>query len=1095
MLLTNFIKVDGSTVTASLQMQADQTAGAMFRWWVPAATAMAENADVIEDEIVTIAETGYQGVEISVLTASGDLENYGWGTAGWVEFLKLVYSLAQEYGLTVDVTVTCGWPISLPAQYAYENYDALEKNLYNGDYATIDMNSGTIIKNTDEPLSDSEDLILYSDKNDSHTAEDPLNSRTLQSLSVAKIVGNDSVDKGQQYYQWAAQLRNGKDGTAVHTLVDPDSLVTLTEGKDYILNEETGSVTITWRPESEGEYRIFSYWMGFSGSTSNKGTIDNNYYVDYLTPDGVKAFTDFWEDHILYDDELKDLIGMVGMSLFEDSLEFGNYFGTDRLEWGTTFLQEFKERMGYDLSPYLPLLEGQSMGGTTNTEYYEYEMASYNEQTGQYTYSDVADRIRNDLSQVYTELFDENHISLIKEWGKQYNITYRQQACTFNYDAAYISAVCDYPDVETLGFFEITSDWGKYEHGYDKSRIVSAGAHMGDKNIISSECGALPQLSYRLTWAKMMEYIQLQYALGANRMIFHGYSHSTGGSSWPGYEGFGTGLADNWGERNPSWEYETSVAEYMDRAQDILRSGDPVVDIAIYNERYSTYGPIWEDEALQQAGYSYEFISETLLGLDSAYVEDGILAPGDGNYKTLIFNEQTYISLDTAQKILNYLDSNVKILVIGNFPSKVTSFNNWESDEAILAEIITSIMAHPNTLTAESESDAVDVMMANGITANAGLSQSADIITAHREIDGGDYYYMYNDSGQTVKQDITLSGIGNVYLIDLWSGDVTLAANYKVDAESGTVTRNFTFQANESIMVAVTKGNLYKVSGTVPLIEEEDTAVIAENADSLVKDGKVWLKAEENGEYHYQKYNGEAGQEKASGLPDAMILSEGWNLTVERWENNTDTIITYDTKKTMTQVEELEELIPWSQIDVLGEDVSGIGFYTNTFTLPESWSAADGAVLDLKILDDKNLGCSLAKVTVNGTIVYVDQILFRVDIGNLLKPGESNTIEIEVASTLANQLTAYGRLTYDTMEYGLLGATLIPYQLVELYELTTTEPIDPSESSNLSDPIGNISETSPTTGDKTPIAIWVIFFLSTLILIEVKFKQMTLKRK
>ena len=111
----------------SLYMEASQKAGAMFRWWVPAAIPMISDADIVRQEIEGIARVGYQGIEVSVISGSGDLENYGWGTAGWTEMLTMICEMALQLDLTVDVTVTCGWPISLPAKYAYEDYDALEK--------------------------------------------------------------------------------------------------------------------------------------------------------------------------------------------------------------------------------------------------------------------------------------------------------------------------------------------------------------------------------------------------------------------------------------------------------------------------------------------------------------------------------------------------------------------------------------------------------------------------------------------------------------------------------------------------------------------------------------------------------------------------------------------------------------------------------------------------------------------------------------------------------------------------------------------------------------------------------------------------------
>lgn len=1058
---------------SSLYMKADQGAGAMFRWWVPAATSLYKDPGLVEHEIQTIYETGYAGVEVSVLTAEGDLENYGWGTKGWIEFLKIVYSLAKKYGLTVDVTVTCGWPKSLPAKYAFEGYSALEQNLFNGESATFNSNGQLTIMRSDGTNRNLEldtDLILYSDKGEAYNKDihdDPRENRILQCVSVARLLGTTEIDKGKQKLVWgcndgsdnsfqlpgmdvnpAAEDVNipeepekmevampplpffdNKEPNKTPMLVDIESLQVLKKNEDYELDPDKGEVIVKWRPNDEGEYRVFTYWSGFSGAVSEKGSVEKNYYIDYMTPEGVKAYIDFWEQNILYDEELRKLIKDVGMSLFEDSIEFGSYFGTDYLEWGYSFLDEFKNYIGYDLAPYLPLLEGQTMGGTSNVEYYNYEIAKYDVNTKQYIYSDEADRIRNDLSRLYTILFAD-HVSQIQKWGEKYNITYRMQACSFNYDAAYLSAIVDYPDVETLGFFEITKDGGKYEHGYDKSRLVAAGAHLGNHSVVSSECGALPNLTYRMTWAKIMEYIQLQYALGANRMIFHGYSHAVGdlNDQWPGYEGFGM-LADSWGERNPGWRYERSVAEYMSRTQDILRNGSAVADVAIYNDHYGTYSPIWNDLTLRQAGYSYEFVSENLLGLDTAYVSNGVLAPENGGYRALIFKAPQYISVAMAEKIKEFLDNGLRIVVVGDFPSKTSSYKNWKEEEARLAKLIPAIISHKNTLTAEDEADVVSVLQNNGIMADATLIQPANIFSAHRRINGTDYYYMYNDSKIDVSQEIKLHGSGNLYLIDLWSGKITQLADFMVQDDG--IQRTFEFEGNESIMVAVTSGELYKVSGDMPATINSMHTAIASGASTQVNNHLIQLKVKRNDTFNVRMGNDVEKNIEISDLPPILDLFEGWTLKVERWEKAEKSQKAYETKRTIINVGSLAELLPWQQIMELGADVSGIGYYKNSFTLPKLWSNADGAILDLNILDDKQFGCTLVRVLVNGIEVPINQIQFKADIGNLLHAGE-NTIEIETASTLANQLVAYGRFNYETTNYGLYGVKLIPYKYVEI---------------------------------------------------------------
>ena len=98
------------------------------------------------------------------------------------------------------------------------------------------------------------------------------------------------------------------------------------------------------------------------------------------------------------------------------------------------------------------------------------------------------------------------------------------------------------------------------------------------------------------------------------------------------------------------------------------------------------------------------------------------------------------------------------------------------------------------------------------------------------------------------------------------------------------------------------------------------------------------------------------------------------------------------------------ELKPWLDIPEIGPDVSGVGFYTCEFEVPEAWNEDStqeklGAVLKLGSTNGNT-----AAVYVNGKKADgVDMNHPTVDISELLVPGK-NTLLVEVASTLNNRL-------------------------------------------------------------------------------------------
>lgn len=123
-----------------------------------------------------------------------------------------------------------------------------------------------------------------------------------------------------------------------------------------------------------------------------------------------------------------------------------------------------------------------------------------------------------------------------------------------------------------------------------------------------------------------------------------------------------------------------------------------------------------------------------------------------------------------------------------------------------------------------------------------------------------------------------------------------------------------------------------------------------------------------------------------------------------------------------------------AQLAALGvasmNQVSGIGTYTTTFTLPGSWTSADGAYLVLAHDTDMITG-----VVINGTALpAVNQFTDTVDFGGYLHPGV-NTLTVRLDSTFGSRVAASpgkGGIQVlgspaATQPYGLAGAQLVPY--------------------------------------------------------------------
>lgn len=137
---------------------------------------------------------------------------------------------------------------------------------------------------------------------------------------------------------------------------------------------------------------------------------------------------------------------------------------------------------------------------------------------------------------------------------------------------------------------------------------------------------------------------------------------------------------------------------------------------------------------------------------------------------------------------------------------------------------------------------------------------------------------------------------------------------------------------------------------------------------------------------------------------------------------------------------------PWKDIPAVGKDVSGVGYYTTTFQLPENFAENNGAYLNIGSTNGNS-----AAVYVNGRKVSgVDFDKLKVDISDTLVKGE-NTIKVEVSSTLNNRLKARGyynnikdissmmsggneSIKTNVQDYGMTGkTTLVTYTIENIH--------------------------------------------------------------
>ena len=452
-------------------------------------------------------------------------------------------------------------------------------------------------------------------------------------------------------------------------------------------------------------------------------------------------------------------------------------------------------------------------------------------------------------------------------------------------------------------------------------------------------------------------------------MIFHGCAHPRNGTGyidwWPGW---------NWGEkahgstfmawdnRNPWWDDAHGITDYIARLQTILQEGTRKVDLAILPNIQGIY-ELAEGNSHQRLldlGYSYNLIDENVLRLPYLSVEDGKLFPNGPAYRVLVLADCDYLHQDTLQTVVSLAKQGLPVVLEGRTPDQVFGVSRPGNQDSGLEKLLEELKALPNVVPA-ADDEALHEALTTRNLGPAALYHQENLECSHLVDEAADYYFFYNNNQETVTTSVTLQGTGAPVLLDCWSGEETAIPEYQPQGD--TVSLPLTIAAGDIAVICLAELPAEKREALTPMAEQ----VIDGLSLELTSFGPP---KETDPEYD----------------PSYPTTFHKVTLTYDAVPNFSSWAKLPVTEKELTDL----------RVSSMA-DVSGVGIYRGTFTLPE------GAVTaDLK-LGHHNKDVPTV-ITVNGKQAGTpDCMTDVVPLDGLVRPGE-NTIEIKLCSTLDNRL-------------------------------------------------------------------------------------------
>jgi alpha-L-rhamnosidase/Glycosyl hydrolases family 2, sugar binding domain len=734
--------------------------------------------------------------------------------------------------------------------------------------------------------------------------------------------------------------------------------------------------------------------------------------------------------------EVTALMKANGGDIFYDSHSVDR--GSPDELWTNQMAEEFAKRRGYALIPELAALY---------PEFFSFSDGS-------------AARVRNDFYAVRGSVWLDHQITPLRTWVRKYNYLLRVQpegemsVSTPISDQVMAAAALDRPEHESL----FAND------EVDNYLPIASANHVTGNSWYSTECCAALNMNYAQTFQDMVIRMHRSYAGGITRLVYHVYPYRDGTSSrWPGYHNFGpAGFSNAWGPRDPNWTDARIYNDYFARMAQVLSQGNARTDIAVYMQNYLYPQPqmvqggggfrIWRDTALQEAGYTRDYLDPELLSVPGMTVAAGRLAPNGPAYKALVIDaelqpatdpDKRSMPLPVIEQILSFARTGLPVIIVAAPPDHAPG--NAPDADLSIRETVSKLLAEPSVHRVPHEADVPGLLRSLGIQPSAKSATGHSPLSMHRHDaeTKTEYYFLYNEgvvspkgepanlfepaTGDPLRTRITLEGQGRPYLLDAWSGEITPIVDYTVSPRGVTLSLNLS-RDNASVIAL---SDATRPFGQKPL----GVHVLHTTADGVVERGsKLLVRASKAGSFTTALSNGRLVTSWFRPIAPAINLTGAdWQLAVEDWQpanpySSTFGIAATQTQKVAVRVA-LHGLRAWPTIPELRSS-SGICIYSTTFTLPPSWRGVDGAVLELGEVFDTFV------VGVNGHPVTVNQLSGSADIGRFLQAGK-NSLTVRVSTTLNNRQAVLDDDVSSrglSQPYGLVGpVTLLPYREAIVY--------------------------------------------------------------
>lgn len=423
--------------------------------------------------------------------------------------------------------------------------------------------------------------------------------------------------------------------------------------------------------------------------------------------------------------------------------------------WTARMREEFQQRRGYDLLPFLPILTGRTIVS-----------------------ADFSERFLWDLRRTVSELVIEYYAGGMRELAHANGLRFTAEAYGSPCDHIPYGGQSDEP----MGEFWTPSG------AIETCRGMASSGHVYGKRIIGAEAfTSADQERWKEHPALLKSHGDRAFCEGINRFVFHRYAMQP----WtPEYRpGMTMGPWGQHYERTQTWwEWLGPWHEYLARCQYLLRQGHFVADILYLQNEAPPQG----FTMYPRRGYDWDECGAEVV-LTRLDVQDGRLVLPDGmSYRVLALPNTATMTPALLRRIKGLVEKGAT--VIGAPPKASPSLTDYPHCDAEVARLAAELWGDCDGVKSRSRAvgqgrivwaaEPEKVLAEAGVPADFSSGQALRFL--HRALPATDLYFVANPSDRPVVTTASFRVQGRVP--ELWWPDTGRMQVAPVFSEQGGVT-------------------------------------------------------------------------------------------------------------------------------------------------------------------------------------------------------------------------------------------------------------------------------------------------------------------